>query len=181
MSTVEVKTCSNCGKAKPKADFATGRSKCKGCTAEYQRKYQAANREQLAELKRQYQAANREQIAEYNRQYHAANREHIAERQRQQSIRYRESNREQLAERNRRYRAANRKRLAEYHRKYKEANREQIAEYDRRYFSRLPDAYVARILIGKKSTLTRADIPSALLEAKRLQLKLLRLSKEQQQ
>ena len=107
--------------------------------------------------------------AEYDRQYYAENRDKARE--------YRTENRDKIAERQRQYRAENRDKIAEYHLQYYSENRDKKAEYLRQYRAALPDACVAQE-IKRGTTLTRADIPPELLEAKRLQLKLKRLARE---
>ena len=70
--------------------------------AEYQRAYQAANREAIAEYKRAYREKNRDAIAEYHRAYREKNRDAIAEYRRA----YREANRDAIAKKQRdKYRA----------------------------------------------------------------------------
>ena len=169
VSTEEVKTCAKCGETKQAGQFRTRRATCKPCQAEYDRQYYAENRDKA----REYRTENRDKIAERHRQYRAENRDKNAEYQRQ----YYAENRDKIVEHQRQYRAENRDKIAEYHLQYYSENRDKKAEYLRQYRAALPDACVAQE-IKRGTTLTRADIPPELLEAKRLQLKLKRLARE---
>ena len=80
------KQCSKCLAFKPLGEFGNRKlgkngkhSNCKCCEREYQRKYQAANREKSRERQRKYHAANREKAREYQRKYYVENTEKLKE------------------------------------------------------------------------------------------------------
>jgi len=100
---IEQIQCRKCLAIKAVAEFSNGRVVCKVCRKEQDRKYYAANREQINEQQRNYRSENHEQINEKNRKYYAANREYYRN--------YKAANREQIREQNRKYNAENREQI----------------------------------------------------------------------
>ncbi len=145
------KKCKKCERVLPLGEFNKNKTKkdglqgeCKKCVAEYQRKYNEANKDKLAEKKCKYREANKDKIAEKKRKYREANKDKIAEKSRkyyeankdkiaESQRKYNEANKDKLAERGRKYREANKEKVAEYQRKYREANKDKLAEKKRKY------------------------------------------------
>lgn len=87
-----MKTCGYCGQTKDLTEFNKRGAKCKTCTREYNKSYQAANREPLRGKKRKYREENREALLEKKREYWASNREVLLEKKKK----YREENWEEV-------------------------------------------------------------------------------------
>lgn len=184
MSTDAVKTCSKCGESKPVGMFRKIGRRCKQCIADYQRKYQSENRAQIAEKKRAYREANQEK----ERSYIEANRIRIAEKHRQwveknrdklrhQARKRRKEDPEKYRERDLKRRKAQPEKIIESRRRYLAKSKAKTAARNKRHCDELTDCYVVHKIVVN-TTLTRADIPPELLEAKRLQLKLKRIAME---
>lgn len=82
----QVKTCSQCGTAKPETEYSkqqTGRdgfrADCKVCDHARTARWHAANPERAKESARRWHLANRERVKEKNRQWRAANHERHVE------------------------------------------------------------------------------------------------------
>jgi 5-methylcytosine-specific restriction endonuclease McrA len=148
--------------------------RCNSCSEEkrqYNRNYQAKNREKIREQRRQYRDEHREEIAELKRKQYAENRESVIERSSayyyrnreavqeknrvyyqenreaigKQMREYRKANSEAVAERNLRYRKANQERLSEYFRRYRKENPEVERAAKQRRRARLRDAFVEEV------------------------------------
>lgn len=91
---------------------------------------------------------------------------------------YRIANRKQLREYQDGYRKTNRKRLVAEKEQWAKENRELIYKRKAERRDMLTDSYIREIL-SLRSPLSAKDIPQELIEVKRSQLKLLRLTKEQ--
>lgn len=117
------------------------------------------------------EAAWREKHREHQRAYVERNREKVMAHQRA----WRENNRERCRELNRAWRENNREKVLEGKRVYREANREKVIAKDRAYNRKktesLADGYVA-----KKLRIPVAQAPKDLIELKRQQLQLKRLT-----
>jgi hypothetical protein len=110
-----------------------------------------------------------------------------------------EERRERANARTREWRLKNKARVKEYNRMYEKNNRERINRIQRGFNARhadrlasvqrdkarlqrkyLSDQYIKEVLCGNGSHLTYKHIPQSLVEAKRAELKLIRLIKEQE-
>ena len=103
-----MKKCSACHQVKDLGSFNKDRSRkdghthrCGDCNRERQRRYDAANRDEILAKKRQYHEANRDEISERQRQYYEANRDELLEQKRQ----YYEANPDKVRERKSKWRA----------------------------------------------------------------------------
>lgn len=148
--------------------------------AERKRAWYAENRENEAKRRRAYREANREKVLEIQRDWYTENREKVAKRRREnlaeRSRAYRAANREKMAERKRARQEASREKKTEWSRAWYADNREKAREHSRKCIEKLSNSYVAgRIGISTKLA------PPDLIEAKREQLKLVRLLKEKKQ
>jgi hypothetical protein len=138
-----VKQCTKCGETKPLDEFrldkrpgpAKWQAACKGCQAEYSRKYYEKNKEKRAEYGRKWHEANREKNNARSRERYWANLEAEAARHRK----YYEANKEKVAESGRKWREANPEKVAERSRKWAAANPEKRQEAQRRYRERHPE------------------------------------------
>lgn len=85
----DMKTCSDCGQAKPLDQFSPRKStkdglnyKCRECTSLRNREYREANRERLRQYKKEKYEANKDEINAYGRAHYAANSERLKAKQR---------------------------------------------------------------------------------------------------
>ena len=80
------------------------------------------------------------------------------------------------------YYSKNKENLNKYRREYHIKNKENINKigmiYNKKQIEQLGDPYITR-LITQRTDLTKADIPSELIEAKRLEIKIKRIIKEE--
>jgi len=137
------KRCTKCGESKPLDEFRLDKrpgpnkwqSACKGCQAEYSRKYSEKNKEKIAEYGRKWHEANREEQNARSRERYRANPEMEAARRRK----YYEANKEKIAVRHKAYSEANKEKVAERYRKWAAANPEKVRETQRRYRERHPE------------------------------------------
>ena len=86
---------------------------------------------------------------------------------------YYEANKEKVAARHRTYREANKEKLAAREKAYREANKEKVVARHRTYRELITDQYAAQKLGLKKS-----ECPPELIEMKREQLLIARMTKE---
>ena len=110
-------------------------------------------------FKKKYYSKNKEKINKHSREYHLKNKEKINKYDRE-------------------YYSKNKEKIAERQREYKLKNREKVRKKSREQRKQLADVYVAN-LITQRTDLTIADIPSDLIEAKRLEIKIKRIIKEE--
>ena len=80
------RVCRKCGQEKPLSEFVKDKTcalgyshTCKQCNAKRNRKWRAANPEEVREYNRKWRAANPEKIRECNRKRYAANPEKVLE------------------------------------------------------------------------------------------------------
>jgi hypothetical protein len=138
-----VKQCTKCGETKPLDEFRLDKrhgptkrqAACRGCQAEYSRKYSEKNKEKIAERGRKWHEANREKQNAQSRERYWANPEMEAARRRK----YYEANKEKIAVRHKAYSEANKEKIAERYRKWAAANPEKVREYQRRYREKYPE------------------------------------------
>lgn len=99
---------------------------------------------------------------------------------------YQKNNRESIRKRGTRYRKNNKKSICKYQKKYHENNRESIRKYDNERIKQLGDAYIRKQLFDSyvrsnvahiMNSFTRLMIPQELVDAKRMQLKIIRFIK----
>lgn len=98
---------------------------CKTCLKDYNRQYQAANRERIAANSKAYAEANKDKIAEYKRQWADEHQEHLKAQRRE----YYEANRDEI--------------LAEQA-EYRKANPELIRQRKHKEYERHKDKYIRR-------------------------------------
>ncbi len=120
-----MKTCTKCGKTKPRDMFSKNaaskdglQSNCKACSAERYRRWHEQNADAKREYSRLYCEANAEAMREYNRRW----REQNPEKERERHRRWREQNAEKAREKDRRWREANAEAARAYGRHYSKAN-----------------------------------------------------------
>ena len=136
----ETKVCTKCGKEFPATSEYFRRnskckdglgSQCKQCQREYNKKYNAENKEKKNAHNREYRANNKEFVRE--RWY--AN----AEKYRAQAKVYREKNAEKLKEKSKKFRLKNREMLCEKKKAYYLENKERLLQYQKDYAIKNPD------------------------------------------
>ena len=139
--------------------------------AEHNRKYREANKELIYALQKKYREANKELIRERKRAYREANKERIAAKKAADAKT--ERGRELDKARGERYRAAHPERVRELHQKSRDKRAPIEKENAKQKRAELRDSYVAQIL-----RIPTAVVPSDLLEAERIRLKVLRKIQE---
>ena len=113
--------------------------------------------------------ANKEASAAQRKAYRQANKEAIAARDKA----YRQANKEAIAAREKAYRQANKEAIAAREKAWKQANKEAIAARDKDRVNKLVDRYVAAALC-----MSAKDCPPDLIELKREQIRISRLTKQ---
>ena len=129
--------------------------------------------EQARETQRLWRAANPEKLRERYRRQRAANPEKLRETGRKTAEKRRQLHREKLLEQNRKWRAANLNKARAACRKSYQKNPEKARKRRRGEIEGLADCYVAETL-----RLPLADCTPELIEMKREQLMLKRLTKQ---
>ena len=162
---------------------------------EYQRNYYRTHKEYYAEYTKKYYADNKEKIDACVRKWQKENKE----RHNETRLKWREQNREKVnaqqktnrdklfAENPERIRALRRAKKAKQKAKDPQAWNAKMAKYNascqKRMVNELSDAYVrARLVIpsdGSRRKISAKDIPQSLVEAKRVQLMILRSLKNE--
>jgi len=104
---------------------------------------------------REYRLKNAEKRIKYNKEYRLKNAERIREQKRE-------------------YRLKNAERIREYDKKYSSENIEKIRKREKKNNYNLTNKYIASLL-----RISIKDVPKELLEAKRAQIKIHRLLKQQ--
>lgn len=123
------------------------------------RKYYLKNKTKLKETRNVYSKENRDRIREYNRAYKVDNSDILKLKH---DVWYRQ----------------NRDKRLKYNKEYANANKQTITANQKDRTARLTDGYVASKLYHR-SNLSSKDIPQSLIMAKRAEIKLKRLIREQ--
>ena len=121
-------------------------------------------REREKARQKKYRVENREKVSAFQKKWRAENRE----KQQRYFRAYREKNSKILNTKS-----------TKYYYEHKEAARKRQNKHFRKGIECLSDRYVKKLLI-QNSTLTISDIPQLLIEAKRLEIKIKRYIKEQE-
>jgi len=134
------KQCSQCKERKPaNAKYFHGdKSKVDGLyprCKECRHRASIANRQERFEYNRQYNARNKERIKKQQREYYYANKGKISENSRK----YRQKNKEKLDEYMREYREANPEKIRTGQKIWKKSNRDKLREYDRQWTAKNGD------------------------------------------
>jgi hypothetical protein len=187
-----VKTCKKCGETKELTEFSKGklyadrlRPWCKGCYSTYNAEYRVKNIDRLKEYSKSYYSA--EEVKIRNRASVKLWKKNNPEIVKKAAERYRDKNREEINARHR----EREKRLSEADPNYyynknlkaKQKNPEWFKQYVKTYHAKhrqeLTGQYVMQ-LFNKRVPKERKlyDVPQALIEAKRLQLKIRRMANE---
>lgn len=160
-----MKTCPDCKRELPKASFAKN---AKGADGLY-----TYCRECTGVRKRAYRKEHRQEARDYQREYRKKNPERVRALKRASNARHAETNKQRVAK----WVAENGARLsatkADY---YRRTRIEQLARRKRRHElarDSLDHYYVAAMLV-QGTRLKPQDVPKALIEAKAMQIKLLR-------
>ena len=186
---MDTKKCGKCGVVKSLSDFYKGISPCKACLAAYAKAYYAEKhsvvavrrtctrcwRTKLVDAFGKSLTACKECLNVYHAEYREKNKERRKAEGRERYKIYGHTRRAYSAE----YRQAHRDELNARQRAY--AKQQDRVERDRElrqaYAEKLTDAYVRRA-ISKGSPLKPRDIPQAMVEAKRVQLQIMRRIKD---
>jgi hypothetical protein len=103
-----MKTCGDCKKEKPKAEFSKDASKkdglqssCKVCRAESQKKYNKEHKEEIAESQKKYNEEHKEEKAKYKKKYNKKYDEEHKEEKAEYQKKYDEEHKEEIAARKR--------------------------------------------------------------------------------
>lgn len=162
------KRCHACRELLPRAEFSKHSSekdglqrKCKSCTSAYMKAQYVKTRESRLAYQKSYRLANKEKL----KAYFAAHYKSDLEKNRASRAAYRKAHPKQSTIRARKYRAANLEKTRARALAWANANSEQLG-----------DNYV-RAAIVRVTKLKRTDIPDALVEVKRMLLKVHRAIK----
>ena len=169
------RVCKKCGEEKLLEEFIKVKSckyghghTCKVCANTRFRKHKSKNEQHYKDYFIKYYLNNRDYINKQQREYQNNNKEYINKQQREYQKKYRINNKEYLNKRSKEYRNNNN-------------NRDYINKQQREYRKGLPDSYCSDQLIqrikGIGCKLTSKDIPQELIELKRVQLQIHRLTK----
>ena len=166
------KRCTKCGEEKPLDGFdksAKGRfgrrARCKCCEAKYVRE----NAEKIKAQRAKYRRENAEKIKVGKAEHYRKNVKKIAEQQ----AKYRRENAEKIAPRAARYRCKTAEKTKAQKAASYRKNIEKIAEQHAKYRRELAPGYVASLL-----QIPHADLTPELLELKREQLRIHRLTNQ---
>jgi len=200
--SILTKVCIACNTEQPKSEFYKYEnhihSKCKACSIAGYYKYVAENTEAVKEYRKKYYQANKERLTAYMREYVKNNPEKVKEMGKawrennpdkvlQARKNYVERNRDKISERNKqRWKNLWRTNPDQIRAKKREdyvRRRDYILAYNRKIakqaVAEISDAYVIHLLSNHvPKGMNVADIPEALIEAKRLQLKIRRMTNE---
>ncbi len=149
--------------------FRKNKCQCKSCKILLNKAYCAANTEKITAYRKAYREDNKEAFNTYGREYRKANPEACKAYGRE----YRKANREARKAYGREYRKANREARKAHDRAYRKANPEKVKAAAKACFNDLKDSYVVNAL-----KLTKATATPELIELKRTQLQLIRLTRE---
>ena len=192
-----MKKCSKCGKVKNYSLFFKNKAKkdglctwCKECTTSYlkhryhekkelfcarQKKYRINNKEKIKKKCKAYRIKNNELLLKKARLYRVKNKDEILRKSRL----YRSENREKLAGQAILYREANKEKTKQYRLANKEKTRMQAKEYwaAHREEKLVSNWYIRHAMF--QGTISRSlIIPASIIEAKRIQLLIIRKLKE---
>lgn len=200
--SILTKVCVTCNIEQPKSAFYKYEnhihSKCKACSKVGYYKYAAENTEAVKEYRKKYYQANKERLTAYMREYSKNNPEKVKEMGKawrennpdkvlQARKNYVERNRDKISERNKqRWKnlwLTNPDQIRAKKRKEYIKRRDYILAYNRKVakqaVAEISDSYVKHLLSNHvPKGMNVADIPEALIEAKRLQLKIRRMVNE---
>jgi len=114
----------------------------------------------------------------YFKEYYLKNKEYFNKRSREYYLK----NKENLRKKSREYNSKNKEKINKYFKEYRSKNKENckkiVKKYKKKQREQLEDGYIVQ-LITQNTGLTTADIPSELIEAKRLEIKIKRIIKEE--
>lgn len=170
----QTKICTKCGIEKPLSEFSTHkktkdglRISCKKCSYIRHKKYRLKNKEKI-----------REYHKEYNKKYYLKNKEKIKEREKKYCLK----NKEKIKEKNKERYLKNieaykesRSKNKEKRKEYLLKNKDKFTKVNKKYRDSLCDAYIAGLL-----HIPVKECPTELIELKRAQIKLIRITKEVQ-
>jgi hypothetical protein len=200
--SILTKVCVTCNTEQPKSAFYKYgnhiHSKCKACSKVGYYKYAAENTEAVKEYRKKYYQANKDRLTAYMREYCKNNPEKVKEMGKawrennpdkvlQARKNYVERNRDKISERNKqRWKnlwLTNPDQIRAKKREEYVRRRDYILAYNRKIakqaVAEISDAYVKHLLSNHvPKGMNVADIPEALIEAKRLQLKIRRMVNE---
>jgi hypothetical protein len=153
------RTCKKCGETKPIEEFAKGHNlaTCRLCNNVYSRNYYAQNRERLIQTHKKYEQSHRDKIREKN-------------------YKYRKEHKEWYKSTCEKYRSRNRTLGILRVRKYRLQHPERITCTNKKRIEELTDSYISTFY---KLGVAELRKYSELIELKRTQLKLFRLTKKE--
>lgn len=156
-----MKVCTKCKVEQDESLFSKNRGKKDGlssCCKKCDNERKANNKDKIKETRAKYKESNKDKIKE-------------------SSAKYRENNKEKIKECQAKYRAKHQERIMEYRKKYHLINKDKSNGHRKEQARNLADSYVMD-LIRSGTSLKYKDIPSILIEAKRIQMLIKRTIKE---
>jgi len=124
------------------------------------REYQAENRDAICQKKKEYVKKNRDKVRKWMADYYIANKSKITKRSKDHYCSNIDAYRKTRAE-------------------YRDNNKDKIKEWNKKRTVDLADRYVVQLLFGNTCNIPVKDIHKSLIQAKRAEIKLRRLIKEQ--
>ncbi len=195
--TGELKACYKCKTEKPLHEFSLKGSRphssCRSCLRASQAEWRKARRAspeyriKLNEQNKRWREANpekakesdarswarryKDQVRAYAAKYRERNKGLISERNRK----YREKHKEKILARQAEWVASNRELTRAAQARYRQSHLDRANAANRAFKESLPDSYVKRIIRGRSEILKSAELPQALIDAKRELIRLNRI------
>jgi hypothetical protein len=185
---MESKTCCRCKETKLMSEYYAQGGACKVCTCKRARELYAARTPEQAAARRHTQTAYAKN--NWDRKLELARAQNKKPNAKEWLKKYREKNKEFLAARTRAYYERNRDALLAYHKRWQQLRPEKCAQYYETYIAKPTkrermvvrakkyrteaSAGYVRMLLSRHTTVQPSDIPTELVEAKRMQLQILR-------
>jgi len=153
------RTCKKCGETKPIEEFAKGVNinSCKLCYHIYLKKYRDLHREKILQSQRKYDQLHRDERSAKSRKYWKENKEMCKSKENK-------------------YRLNHKAQIRIRHRKYRLQHKENIINTRNKHKENMTDSYISMCLKLKVPELKQHP---ELIELKRIQLKIFRLTKKE--
>ena len=127
------KVCNKCGINKDINEFSKYkvkgkeyyRSQCKKCRCDYQKEYNAKNKDEISIKNKIYREKNKNKLREHSKKFYQEHKEEIKE--------YKKKNEEHYKKWRKEYREKNKEHIKEYMKKYRKENKNKISKQRNKY------------------------------------------------
>lgn len=127
------KVCNKCGLIKEIKEFGIYkikgkqhyRGQCNSCRCEYQKEYNAKNKDKISTKNKMYRQKNKDKLREYSKKFYQEHKEEIKE--------YKKKNEEHYKKWRKEYREKNKEYIKEYMKKYRLENKNRISKQTNEY------------------------------------------------